>query len=242
VEEQEAAQSNFNWKINANTHYLWACGGAGAAKMKVDFGKKAPPSAHKDEKFDKKTGKRKSVDAGYDWKSVNRDSLTGGIKRTRLSVTAISAADVKDMRLARELEEVLTVTNADELSKDELPEESDFRIEYKFQEIEVGVDEQTEDVEEEEFFDDEGAVIATVGVPKKKFWIVAVALCTSTLALALFLMGVMCWEQEDLAKNADGVEEVEEKQVAANPFLHPMTSGLAALRHPILSLKNPHAF
>eukprot|EP00971_Amphidinium_carterae_P159520 3162361-Amphidinium_carterae.1 len=61
-DQHEDAQGNFKWKVSSNTHYLWSTGGAGAGKMNVNFGKVAPPSAHKETKLNSE-GKEVRVDA-----------------------------------------------------------------------------------------------------------------------------------------------------------------------------------
>jgi len=55
-EDDDGAGNGFQWKVAANTHYLWSTGGGGAAKMNVNFGKKAPPSAQKRHKVNIATG------------------------------------------------------------------------------------------------------------------------------------------------------------------------------------------
>mmetsp|Transcript_73925 Transcript_73925/g.154065 ORF Transcript_73925/g.154065 Transcript_73925/m.154065 type:complete len:1560 (-) Transcript_73925:95-4774(-) len=224
LEEEEGGGDQFKWKVNTNTHYLWGGGG----KMKVNYGNKAPPSAHKHEKIGA-DGKVQGVDAGTLRHTVKRPSLAAKKKKVRVSVTAIDAEDFKDRKMGGDrdggggagglfgdLSEVLTAEEASAQPMEELSEESDFRIEYQFDEIMVDVDAKLEDVEEEqEFFDDSGAEVQQLGVPKKKFWVVAVGLGCSTLFLMIILIIVLCKKKpekvhlsdKEQMQEFDGVDE-----------------------------------
>eukprot|EP00932_Pfiesteria_piscicida_P001306 SRR837773.11274.p1 GENE.SRR837773.11274~~SRR837773.11274.p1 ORF type:complete len:656 (-),score=184.07 SRR837773.11274:33-1883(-) len=192
-------QGQFKWKVNTNTHYLWG----GKGQMKVNFGSKAPPSAGK-QKIGA-DGKVAGVDAGTLRQTVKRNSLNKPKKKVRVSVITIESQDFKDKKIGggrdqelfADLGEILTAEEAQNQPMEELSEESDFRIEYKFDEIMVDADVKAEDVEDQELVDDSGVEIQTLGVPKKKFWIVATGLGFSTLLLLIILIAVLSKKKEE---------------------------------------------
>lgn len=181
---------NFKWKVNANTQYYWAKGGGGANAMKVNYGKKAPPSAHKQEKFDE-FGNKCEIDASNNHDRVIKDEVirTANGQKLYTQTSHIPAEEVRNLRLAEEL--VVLPEDIEEHNMETLDEESDFKIDYKFEEIEVGVGEKAEDLDEEAYMEDAGMVIKTVGVPKKQFWIVGLGLLVSTIVLLIVLLAVL---------------------------------------------------
>jgi len=191
VEESGEGGDKFRWKVNTNTHYMW-----GSSKMKVDYGKKAPPSAHKDKKVGADGKVIEGTDAGTHRHTVNRASLLKTTeKRTRLSVVVVDGEDFQKKSGHKldlgDVGEVLTAEEAADQALEELSEESDFRIDYKFEEIEVDIDAAPEELGEDEEMMTEGQEQVKIGVPKKKFWMVGVGLAISTLLLLVILIAVM---------------------------------------------------
>uniref|UniRef100_A0A7S2QM65 Uncharacterized protein n=1 Tax=Zooxanthella nutricula TaxID=1333877 RepID=A0A7S2QM65_9DINO len=109
--------------------------------------------------------------------------------RTRLSVVHSDAREVRELRLGQELAEMMTQEQAEAAAqRHELSEERDFRVEYKFEEIECGIDETPADLDAAEFMVDQGAVVQAIGVPKDMFWMVICGLVAFTLLLAILLL------------------------------------------------------
>jgi len=176
-QQAEEDTSDYKWKVQSNTHYLWGRSGGGATRLSVDYGKKLPPTAMK-----------KSLKSTPDASAFRPREPSDSDLKLRKSVTVIEADDVKRHRLARELSDFLTPAQAEEHQLEQLPDSSDFKIEYAFEEIEVGVGEKPEEIEEEELMDEEGVVIGKLGVPLKHFWVVAAGLLifTGTLFFILY--------------------------------------------------------
>mmetsp|Transcript_54214 Transcript_54214/g.121555 ORF Transcript_54214/g.121555 Transcript_54214/m.121555 type:complete len:1321 (-) Transcript_54214:92-4054(-) len=195
-DQHEDAQGNFKWKVSSNTHYLWSTGGAGAGKMNVNFGKVAPPSAHKETKLNSE-GKEVRVDADASQNKV----YTGLIKRKpttravgeRRTVTGTAFVPADDVKTKRNLggldlsggvdDDVTYMDSQDHSALAQLPDESDFRIQYDFKEVEVEKDEKVEDLEDVTHIDDAGATVGKFAVPVKRFWIVCLGMFLSTLIL-----------------------------------------------------------
>ncbi|CAK0847923.1 unnamed protein product [Prorocentrum cordatum] len=94
--------------------------------------------------------------------------------------------------LGEALSEVLTAEDAEAGTLEQLSDESDFRLEYNFEEIQVAVGEQARDLDEDEWLEDkEMSVVKTVGVPMRHFWIMALGLFFSTLFIFLLLRILM---------------------------------------------------
>jgi len=198
VEDEGSAGKGFQWKVAANTHYLWSTSGGGATRMNVNYGKKAPPTAIKKHRVNKETG-QVATDASQ---GHVRTSITKIKKKIiidaparRSSVVSTALIDAEDMKgknlncFAEELGEVLNMEEAQNAAaQDQLPDDSDFKIEYNFEEIEVGVGETVEDIMEEEIIDDEGAVVGRFAVPVKRFWMVAGGMLISTMILSMSLL------------------------------------------------------
>jgi hypothetical protein len=198
-DDNDGAGKGFKWKVAANTHYLWSTSAGGATRMNVDFGKKAPPSAAKKVKVDISTGKE--VDGGADAsqhhqykpvitkKKVPKPALRRVESRT--SIVGVSVLDVDDLKgrvgLANELSQVMTQAQAADQALEQLDDESDFKIEYAFEEVEVGQGENLEETLEEEFIDDSGVVVGRFAVPVGRFWLVALGMIGSTVLLTLCL-------------------------------------------------------
>lgn len=189
MEDEDTSQGDYKWKVSSNTHYLWSSGGGGASKMDVNFGKKAPPSAGKDKVSS--SGKEVRCDASADFNdsaaSSSRRRRSTNVRRSVVGVALLDSDDLKEHRLAHQLSEVLTMEEAAE-PLEQLSDESDFKIEYTFEEVEVALGEKREDLEEEDLMDDEGSVIRTLGVPVGRFWLVAGGLVVSTTVLCALLL------------------------------------------------------
>merc|ERR1719446_1041721 len=148
-EDDTSAGKGFQWKVAANTHYLWSTSGGGATRMNVNFGKKAPPSAARRHKVNVATGEvvnhsdasqhhvRTSIT-----KVKKKIQITENVRRSVSSVTMVEAEDIKNKTVfgfAEQLGEVLTEEEARAAPMEQLAEDSDFKIEYAFEEVEVAV-------------------------------------------------------------------------------------------------------
>merc|ERR1719356_1803721 len=101
-------------------------------------------------------------------------------------------------------DEVLSAEDARPDRLEQLAEESDFRLEYSFEQIQVQVGETVEDVEDdEEIHENEGVIMKELGVPMKHFWIMALGLFFSTVAIFWMLFSLM-------KEKVDGEPLVEE--------------------------------
>jgi len=200
-DDNDGAGKGFKWKVASNTHYLWSSSGGGATKMNVNFGKKAPPAASKREKIDIKTG-AVVTDASKDHVRTSvvklKKKKAGAAfvpQEYRSSVVGSSMLDVDDFKncrlgLADELGDVhgmLTEAEAEQ-PLEQLPDDSDFKIEYAFEEVEIAAGEKVEDLAEEELIDDAGAVVGQFAVPVSRFWIVAIGMILSTALLTVMLV------------------------------------------------------
>jgi len=197
VPNPAAGQSKFKWKVDSNTHYIWSGSGGGATQMKVNFGMKAPPSAHKQKVLADDEGSGAThIDASADIvpsADSNPELRYGFSERTIVDSAVIDCEEFKGHRLAAELEEVL-MENEDEAhnqAREQLSDESDFMIEYNFAEVEVAITKENADPEleeDEEILDDSGAAIARIGVPRRHFWLIAFGLLFSTTAVTWLLL------------------------------------------------------
>jgi len=172
-------QGKYKWKVTSNTYYLWTkTGGGGATRMNVNYGKKLPPMMIQKQRLNPIHNP-----AGQPEKKLRaRGSLVG--------VTLVDSSDLKNHRLANELSEVLTTTQANE-PLEQLSDESDFKIEYTFEEVEIAVGDTPTDLEEDDLINEEGAVISHLAVPLKKFWLVVGAVLLSTSLILSFLLWVL---------------------------------------------------
>jgi len=181
-ERMEEEESAYKWKINSNTHYLWGRSGGGATMMKVNYGQVAPPSAlnRTKDQADASSTKKLRVQR-------SRKSQLGGERRSLTGLAVLEPDELKGRRFVSELEQVVNAEEAQPSDLEQLAEESDFKIEYQFNEMEVGAGEKMDDVEEQEMLAEQEAVISKIGVPQKRFWLVALGLLASTV----FLMGFL---------------------------------------------------
>merc|ERR1719356_1429531 len=137
--------------------------------MKVDYGKAAPPSAQKHTRVDEDGEEMDTVDASQGHCNVkrvqfkqefsNRDSLKdlNAPKSTNLGL--IDADDLETRRINNDLCEVLTRKEAEDVmlhDREQLADESDFKIEYSLEEIEVPVGTNEEELNEEELLQEMG--------------------------------------------------------------------------------------
>lgn len=173
VEEiEEPKKEDFKWKISANAQYIWSSGSGGARAVNVNFGAKPPPAAT----VKRKSGKKKNV------------ATTVAMRES--STAIIPSEEFQQKQLASELADMLISEDAvDEL--EQLPEDSDFKIEYKFEEVEVAEGETPADMEGEQLLDDEGTAVGHFAVPESRFWIVATGMIASTLLLGFLLVYTM---------------------------------------------------
>jgi len=193
---QEEDESQYKWKVSSNTHYLW-----GKKKMDVNFGKALPPALIKKQKI------------GGTSKPKEGMAAAANERKSMIGVAVHEAEDIKNLRLASELSEVYTTDagRTDEL--EQLAEESDFRIEYKFQEVEVAEGEQCDDLEEEDIMEEQEAIVSTIGVPRKYFYLVALGLLVSSA----LLLGILFWTltHEPPRGVGEGDEDEDETDLAA---------------------------
>merc|ERR1712048_1455041 len=118
--------AKFRWKVASNTHYLWAASG-GATKMKVDYGKAAPPSAQR-VRVDEEDIEVGSVDASQSHNNVKqihfKREFHGRDEDQRCAKTKIlglvDADDLQARRLGNDLCEVLTKAEVDQIDREEL--------------------------------------------------------------------------------------------------------------------------
>mmetsp|Transcript_108163 Transcript_108163/g.306736 ORF Transcript_108163/g.306736 Transcript_108163/m.306736 type:complete len:1320 (+) Transcript_108163:154-4113(+) len=192
VVEDAAADSDdkkFKWKV-ANTNYIRTNN-----NIAVKFGKKAPPSAHKRRMtVCKETGKL--IEAAADASLQHGHRPAPKKRMTRRETVTVEGGDFARMMLNEDLgealSEVLTAEDAEAGTLEQLSDESDFRLEYNFEEIQVAVGEQARDLDEDEWLEDkEMSVVKTVGVPMRHFWIMALGLFFSTLFIFLLLRILM---------------------------------------------------
>lgn len=158
-------------------------------------------------------------------RSSRRASAAKPSKRTRISVMAVDAADWKERRMAAEpsMDNRLSNFVAGQNGRgaevmEDLPEDSDFKIEYEFKEVEVGIAEDPGDIEEEEYFNEEGAEVIQIGVPRKKFWIVCVGLVASTVFF--FVILVISLNADDAALRMETIAEQKDIYPLAFPALN----------------------
>jgi len=218
VDDEGGAGAGFKWKVAANTHYLWASS-AGGGVMNVNFGKKAPPSASRKQRVNIATGEvDHSTDASQHHvnaavKAKKKINLMGEKRGSVVSVTMVDSDDVKQKTIqgfADDLGEIMTDEQAAQ-PLEQLPDDSDFKIEYAFEEVEVAVGEKVEDDIEEELLDDSGAVVGRFAVPPSQFWAVLVGCFFSTLTLGCTLWWLLQTKgkpkdmetQSDYDKNLD---------------------------------------
>eukprot|EP00930_Biecheleria_cincta_P069098 TRINITY_DN56883_c0_g1_i1.p1 TRINITY_DN56883_c0_g1~~TRINITY_DN56883_c0_g1_i1.p1 ORF type:complete len:1305 (-),score=246.48 TRINITY_DN56883_c0_g1_i1:164-4078(-) len=191
--------SNFKWQVNANTHYIWSGGGGGATSMKVNYGAKAPPSAHK-EKLNKDGNTQVDASAAIAYSHTIEFGLGEDGIRTTVGVGMVDSDDFKQNILGQQLEEVLLDDDGDVYTRytrdrEQLCDDSDFKIEYHFKEVEVprapAGQESALDSDEEMMEELHGTGIQSMGVPRKFFWLVAFGLLVSTTALVVLLFSVL---------------------------------------------------
>jgi len=194
VDDEGGAGAGFKWKVAANTHYLWASS-AGGGVMNVNFGKKAPPSAVKRQRVNVETGAvDHSTDASQHHvnatvKAKKKIDMFGAKRGSMVSVTMVDGEDMKAKTIqgfADDLGEIMTDEQAAQ-PLEQLPDDSDFKIEYAFEEVEVAVGEKVEDDIEEELLDDSGAIVGRFAVPPSQFWAVIVGIFFSSLTLGSLL-------------------------------------------------------
>eukprot|EP00811_Abedinium_folium_P032263 NODE_5331_length_1782_cov_5.853776.p1 GENE.NODE_5331_length_1782_cov_5.853776~~NODE_5331_length_1782_cov_5.853776.p1 ORF type:complete len:507 (+),score=128.15 NODE_5331_length_1782_cov_5.853776:256-1776(+) len=177
AQDQLGDDANYKWKVTANCQYLWSAGGGGATAMKVNYGMKAPPSATVRRRINEDGSELQIKDAPRSKRTVFESRSS-----SRDSVVIVPSENFKQKQLATELTDMLIAEDAiDDL--DQLPDNSDFKIEYNFEEVEVAAGETVEDMEEQELIDDEGAAVGRFAVPMKRFWLVAVGMLCSTVLL-----------------------------------------------------------
>jgi hypothetical protein len=187
---EDPNQADFKWKVSSNTHYLWSSGGGGAAKMDVNFGKKAPPSAMKKMKLD--ADGNEVSDASQSHNTVVHKSAKQKKKERRensvVMTSILECEHFQNQTLSEEMTEILA--DGDDFNygmygqQDQLADDSDFRIQYNFEEVEVGVGEKAEEMEEDELLEDtEGTVVGSLTVPANHFWMVATGLAVTTILL-----------------------------------------------------------
>jgi len=203
-EEDSGAGSGFQWKIKTNTHYLWSTSKGGT--MAVDFGKVAPPSAMQKKRINIETGAEAS-DASKD--HVRKDVVTvkkmlpavsesrGSVSGERRSIVGEALIDAEELTGHKKEEKKKNLLDDDfgqfiteeeaSAPMEQLADDSDFKIEYNFEEIEVGVGEKTEEIMEEDLIEDEGTAIGAFAVPPDRFYMVAIGLVVSTLVLFAIL-------------------------------------------------------
>jgi len=208
---EEAAdpdEKKFKFKV-ANTNYIRTNN-----NIAVKFGKKAPPSAHKKRMtIDKKTGKliEAAADAsmGHGHRPAAKKRLT---KRETVTVEGGTFARKQlNDHLGEALNEVLSAEDAESGQLEQLSEESDWRLEYNFEEIKVAVGEQAEDLDEdEELADNEGSVVKTVGVPMRHFWIMLVGLVFSTLFIIILLRTLMTEKSKPEKVDNEDIDDIED--------------------------------
>mmetsp|Transcript_10520 Transcript_10520/g.19355 ORF Transcript_10520/g.19355 Transcript_10520/m.19355 type:complete len:1392 (-) Transcript_10520:47-4222(-) len=220
VEESDySAGKGFQWKVASNTHYLWSSSAGGAARMNVNFGKKAPPSAAKKIKVDMAGNEvQQEVDASQ--QHVRR-SLTKTVRKSKqvtmqssfhntelkgslVGVTMIESSDLANHRLAGELTELDDLISPGQAAEplEQLSDDSDFKIQYHFEEVEVAIGEKADELAEEELIDDSGAVVGRFAVPVKRFWMVAFGMVFSTVLLSMILYVLL-----NTASMYDGAED-----------------------------------
>lgn len=208
----DAQQGKFKWKVNTNTAYIWSGSGGGATTMQVNYGEKAPPSAMKKKMVEGEDGQETChVDASAD---IVPQAPDFG-RRSVVGTAMVPAEDFKAQHLAEELTEVLLEDSSaaqQQAAMEQLSDESDFMIEYSFAEVDVPVTGKDEELDEDEEVMEEGTVVASVGVPRRYFWIVAAFLLLTTTALAYLLHANLSAEMklpEEFQKRLDEEEEEE---------------------------------
>lgn len=225
------AGKGFQWKVAANTHYLWSTSAGGATRMNVNFGAKAPPSAKKKVKVDTSGREVHETDASQ---NHVRRSLTKIVRRPKparegsfnrekrgslLGVTMIESSDLVQHRLAGELDELDFITPGQAAENlEQLPDDSDFKIEYHFEEVEVAVGEKAEELAEEELIDDSGAVVGRFAVPVGRFWLVAFGMLFSTVLLSMLLYFLVKTAEVDTGKNLQGSKTYDPSFDSPNNF------------------------
>merc|ERR1712150_27130 len=117
---------------------------------------------------------------------LRKKKKTARVRASVVGVSMIECEDLKARRFADELSEALTSVDANE-PLEQLSDESDFKIEYDFEEVEVEAGTKLEEMQQEELIDDEGAVIGRLAVPVGRFWLVACGMFISTITLGLLL-------------------------------------------------------
>jgi len=174
-EVQREPSGQYKWKVSSNTHYLWSGGAGGVTRMDVNYGAALPPAAVREQRLG----------------AVADASASRALPQVQPQVTrrtvVIDPSSMRGNRLAQELEEVMMESAEDPGQLEQLPEESDFKINYVFEEVFLAPGEKPEELEEEELMDDEGVVIAKLGVPMRHFWLVAIGLTISTSLLIALL-------------------------------------------------------
>ncbi|CAL1137394.1 unnamed protein product [Cladocopium goreaui] len=226
----DSQQGKFKWKVNTNTAYIWSGSGGGATTMQVNYGEKAPPSAMKQKMVEGEDGQETShVDASAD--IVPQNSTPDFGRRSVVGSAMVPAEDFKAHHLAEKLTEVLLEDSSaaqQQAAMEQLSDESDFMIEYSFAEVDVPVTGKDEELDEDEEVMEEGTVVASVGVPRRYFWIVAAFLLLTTTALAYVVHANMSAEMklpEEFQKRLD--EEEEETFMGLPDLLAPIRSLLA---------------
>eukprot|EP00928_Gymnodinium_smaydae_P007736 TRINITY_DN12768_c0_g2_i1.p1 TRINITY_DN12768_c0_g2~~TRINITY_DN12768_c0_g2_i1.p1 ORF type:complete len:1285 (+),score=291.58 TRINITY_DN12768_c0_g2_i1:560-3856(+) len=213
-DDGDDGQGNFKWKVTSNTHYLWSKSGGGATRVDVNFGAKAPPSALKKLRVDAETGVELATMSDASQHHVLPSAKPRATRVTfesgpapRQSVTAVTLLnpeDVRSHRLDQQLTALLTTDAAALAEVEQLDDESDFKIEYNFEEVEVAVGQPAEDVEDEELIEFEaGTVVGSLAVPRSRFWIVGLGLVASTLLLAALFVYLIATDFEDVDGDGD---------------------------------------
>lgn len=205
----DAEDKKFKWKV-ANTNYIRTNN-----NIAVKFGKKAPPSAHKKRMtVCKVTGKLIEAGADASLQHGHRPAPKRKMTKRESQTVTVEATDFARKQLNDDLsvalDEVLSAEDAEAAPLEQLGEESDWRLEYNFEEIKVAVGEQAPDLDQdEEWQEQEGTVVKSVGVPMRHFWIMLAGLFFSTLFIFVLLFHLL-QEKSKPVEDEDWEDDLEE--------------------------------
>lgn len=227
-------EKQYKFKV-ANTNYIRTNN-----NISVKFGKKAPPSAHKKRMtICKQTGKL--IEAGAD-ASLQHGHRPAPKKRlTKRETVTLEGGTFARKQLNDDLgvalNEVLSAEDAEQ-QLEQLSEESDWKLEYNFEEIKVAVGEQAEDLDEdEELADNEGGVVKSVGVPMRHFWIMLLGLVFSTLFILWLLHSLL--KEKSKPESAVDNDDLDEIDFWVAPHVAKFTRDLVDRSRAFLSSPEP---
>lgn len=190
--EQEKQAGKYKWKVTSNTNYIRG----GGAVMRVDFGKgPLPPSAQNKIKVDTETGKQVADTSQGTSFQVSRADSNANMKVTSVCYIDEESFINKELNDSQfDLDDSIEESALDEARaraiQEQLPDDSDYMIDYQFESVEVGYDVSNEELAEEDMLNENASAWTPVPRVKKQHFAVAVGIIAVSTILLMIFVGV----------------------------------------------------